>query len=195
MHYCIATVLQQRLGLADQGFIIGNLAPDVYESSSKLKDRSHFMEEDKDGLIYIDFNLFYEKYLENNQSAFHLGYYCHLISDDIWLNEIYYKKIKWLPQSEKSKAKHAYYRDFRRLNQKLIEYYALRFVPLELQVAPVAEIDSTLLPNLIEELHEDFRLAEISESESLEILHFTEVVEVIEKTIISCLANFKKAKD
>lgn len=192
MHYYIAVELEQQLKVDSAQFILGNLAPDVYESSSRQKNRSHFMQRGADGLIYIDFAAFEAKYCQGEISPFVLGYYCHLLTDDLWLNEIYYKKIRWLPEPAKSRAKKAYYRDFRRLNKKLIDHFALtppKF-RLEKPESPIAEIDGALLPQLLQELHRDFQAAKTQQTEQQEILTFTEIVELLQRISASCLASF-----
>jgi len=127
MHYYISSKLQQELDIKENNaFLMGGLSPDVYESKSELKEKSHFMKNDAHGLAHPDFNFFKDKYLSRNRSPFNLGYYYHLISDDIWLKEIYYKKIKWLPKDIKAQAKKKYYRDFGRLNGKIIDYPEFR---------------------------------------------------------------------
>ena len=189
MHYYIATKLLENLDMEHNGFVLGNLAPDVYSSSTELKNRSHFMKPDRNDVIYIDYDLFHETYLRLNPSPFHLGYYFHLITDDIWLNEIYYKEIRWLPPGVKREAKKAYYRDFRRLNKKLIEKYSMDLVPIDVQYeADIAEIDSSLLPNLLSDLRNDFRLADSNPDEPLEVLVFEEVLQVLDMTVERCIS-------
>lgn len=192
MHYCISTIMKQELKINDNQFLLGGIAPDVHKSKSRLKEISHFMMEDNSGTGYVDYEAFYTKYLTKNKTPFHLGYYFHLISDYIWLEEIYYKKIKWLPKDIKIEAKKMYYRDFWRLNWKLIDYYSLELTPLEKQPIDIDEIDYMLLDELIRDLEIDFNMANSTKGELLEILEFEEVIGIIEKTIMSCITNFKK---
>lgn len=191
MHYCISTILKQELEISDNQFILGSLAPDVHKSSSKLKETSHFMRKDNCGIGYVDYQFFYNKYLTKNITPFHLGYYFHLISDDIWLKEIYYKKIKWLPQNIKIEAKRRYYRDFWRLNCKLIDYYSLELIDLKEEPIDIDEIDYILIRELVMELEMDFNMADSVKDEALEILEFTEVIQVIETTVARCIENFR----
>jgi hypothetical protein len=192
MHYCISTILKHELQIHDDQFLLGSLAPDVHKSNSEPKKTSHFMRKDEGGIGYIDYHCFYDKYLSSSPTPFHLGYYFHLISDDVWLRDIYYKKIKWLPREKKTEAKEKYYRDFWRLNGKLIDYYSLELVPLNERPVEMDEIDYTLLPEIINDLKSDFNMADSAKDEMLEILEFTEVIQTIERTIIACLANSKR---
>ena len=98
--------------LYDNQFLLGGLAPDVHKHMKETKDKSHFMKKDNDGVVCVDHHSFYNKYLTESSSPFHLGYYFHLFSDEIWLKEVYFKKIKYLPKDIKIEAKVKYYRDF-----------------------------------------------------------------------------------
>lgn len=187
MHYCISTILRNELKINDDQFLLGNLAPDVYKSKGELKEVSHFTKKDDCGTRYIDYWYFHNKYLTKNTTPFHLGYYFHLLSDDIWLKDIYNKKVKWLPQDIKTEAKKMYYRDFWRLNGKIIDFYSLELVPLKEQPIDIEEIDFLLFPELISDLETDFNLADSVKGESLEILEFAEVIQIIEKTVATCI--------
>lgn len=192
MHYCISASLNQQLHIQDDQFLLGGLAPDAHKSMSEPKDRSHFMKKDQAGVVYIDHRSFYNKYLANdNRDPFTVGYYFHLLSDEIWLGDVYFKKIKWLPPEIKMEAKKQYYRDFRRLNGKLIDYYGLELVPLKEQAIEVEEIERSYLPELIKELQMDFQLADSCKEEALEILGMEEVIHSIEKSVERCLVLFR----
>lgn len=193
MHYCISTILKRELQINDDQFLLGGLAPDVHKSMSEPKETSHFMRKDDTGIGFIDYRFFYNKYLAKNKTPFHYGYYFHLLTDDIWLKEIYYKKIKWLPQDIKTEAKRMYYRDFWRLNGKLIDYYSLELVPLKEEPIDIDEIDYKRLSELIWSLENDFIMADSVKGEPLEILVMNEVLQTIERTVTSCLAISKKA--
>lgn len=193
MHYAIATLIGRELGLQKDAFILGSLAPDAHQlSSSELKKHSHFMKNDAEGISYVDYRAFYQKYLAVEKNPFHLGYYVHLVSDSIWLADVYFKKVKWLPAEIKQEAKKQYYRDFGRLNGKLIDHYLLELK--ELRGASLSEVDeiplASLVP-LIGELEGDFRNAALVKAEPLEILDLEEVVRTINKTVEVCLPVLK----
>lgn len=191
MHYCISTILNEKLQINDNQFLLGGLAPDAYKEKGKLKEISHYMRKDDDGVGYIDYYSFCNKYLIRSRTPFNLGYYFHLISDDIWLKEIYYKKIKWLAQDIKTEAKNMYYRDFWRLNGRLIDYYSLELVCLKEQLIDIDKNDYRLLHQLTNDLETDFNMADTAKEEPLEIIEFTEAIQTIEKTVEYCMENFE----
>jgi len=187
MHYCMTTQINKVLNIQADQLLIGGLAPDVHKQMNQPKAVSHFAKADLNGIVHTDFTAFHAKYLTGHPSPFHLGYYYHLISDDIWVKEIYYKKIKWLPPEEKKIAQTKYYRDFWRLNGKLADYYSVQ--PIKLEVVPVEidEIDYRFLPALIEEMYRDFERMDEAKEEKLEILDFDEVIQILERSIHDCL--------
>ncbi len=194
MHYAIATLIGRELGFQNDAFVLGNLAPDAHQlSSSQLKKHSHFMKNDAEGISYVDHRAFYQKYLAVEKEPFHLGYYVHLVSDSIWLEDVYFKKIKWLPAEIKQEAKRQYYRDFVRLNGMLIDYYPLEL--MELRGADHNEVHEIPVDNLlplIGELEGDFKNAASTKAEPLEVLDFEEVVRTIGKTVEICLPVLEK---
>lgn len=118
---------------------------------------------------------------------FYLGYFYHLISDVLWVEEIYNKKIKWLPQPDKKEAQLKYYRDFWRLNGKLIDHYSVEYRPVKVTPIEVEEIDYRYLPELIKDLEVDFEMKDEAKEQELEILEFEEVVEIMDRTVRDCL--------
>lgn len=192
MHYAICTLLEKELGIHDDAFLVGGLAPDAHQSKGEAKRVSHFMRMDEQGIAYIGHQAFYRKYLAGEQKPYHLGYYVHLVADHVWLSDVYFKRVKWLPPEIKPEAKKQYYRDFRRLNGKLIDHYSLELGKLQAAGAEVEEIDASLLPQLIRDLEGDFHHAPSVKEEALEILELDEVIRTIGKTAEVCSAALKK---
>jgi len=193
MHYCITSLLAKELQIDDDQFLLGGIAPDVHKNMNAPKSISHFIRADRDGKFFADYTGFSEKYLNHMKDPFYLGYFYHLISDVIWVEEIYNKKIKWLPQPDKKEAQLMYYRDFWRLNGKLIDYYSLEIKPLAVKLVEIEEIDYRYLPELIKNMEVDFTMKDEAKEQELEILNFYEVVAVLEKTVSECVAISMKA--
>ncbi|TFE25214.1 hypothetical protein [Cohnella luojiensis] len=188
MHYCIAELLANELGIVDDQFLLGGIAPDVHKNMNEPKSKSHFIRSNSEGIFFADHIGFNEKYINHMKNPFYLGYFYHLISDAIWVEEIYYKKIKWLPQPEKKEAQEKYYRDFWRLNGKLIDHYFLILKPLQAKTIHIDEIDYRFLPELIKDLERDFEMTDEAKKQELEILDLEEVIEILERTVKECVA-------
>ncbi|WP_339321218.1 hypothetical protein [Paenibacillus sp. FSL W8-0194] len=43
MHYCISTLLARELGIDDDQFLLGGIAPDVHKYMNAPKKESHFI--------------------------------------------------------------------------------------------------------------------------------------------------------
>ncbi|RJE90281.1 hypothetical protein D3P07_08740 [Paenibacillus sp. 1011MAR3C5] len=196
MHFAISTRILREINLADESFILGGMAPDVCKNMNAAKSASHFIKIDGNGLAFVDLEGFRAKYLSSAANPFLLGYYSHLISDQIWVDEIYMKKIKWLPQPQKKKAQAQYYRDFWKLNGKLIQHYklSLPIQPIEQQVSAMDEIQVDLLPELWKDLLFDFDHRHDAMNEPLELLDWQEVVDLLELTVSTCLSDMKEKR-
>ncbi|WP_199621327.1 hypothetical protein [Paenibacillus alkalitolerans] len=82
-----------------------------------------------------------------------------------------------------------YYRDFWRLNGKLIDYFSLQLKELIIEPVEIDEINYRFLPELVKELYRDFELMNDAKEESLEILEFDEVLQALDKSFKTCLAE------
>lgn len=192
MHYYITSILNKSLGFTDDSFLLGGLAPDVHSYMGASHYLTHFSKKDERGNTYIDYEEYVGKYLVDTNSPFHLGYYFHLIFDDIWKREIYYKKIKCLPLEQRGEALQKNYRDLWRLNGKIIDHYSLELMELQPILITMDEIECQYLPELINALNRDFKLKDAASGEALELLDFETVLSVIEESIRACLDAYSK---
>jgi hypothetical protein len=122
MHYIISNQIAERLSINDKvSFILGGISPDAVAP----KDLSHFfIGEVSDYTRSIDYDGFLEKYDTAKHTSFILGYYTHLIADDIWLKGFYLPWLKNRMENDQTIFSQ-YHRDFQLLNGKLLNYYAL----------------------------------------------------------------------
>ncbi|NBD26307.1 hypothetical protein [Paenibacillus glycinis] len=183
MHYCIGTLLAEEMQGSREQFLLGGIAPDVNKNMHAPKSVSHFVVEGDDGKRYMNLAGFSAKYLQRGNEPFFFGYYYHLIADHIWTARIYDPRIRWLPQPEKELAQGKYYRDFRRLNGRLIDYYELELIDMKAEPIAMDEIDYRYLPAIVNELADDFAMKDEAKGQALEMLDFAEVIEVLEDTV------------
>ncbi|SFI03543.1 MULTISPECIES: hydrolase [unclassified Bacillus (in: firmicutes)] len=123
MHVIIANLVAKKLEIQDKtSFLLGGIAADAVHSKEE-KEISHFYKGTvKNYTRKIDYEAFLHKYKAYKDSPFILGYYTHLIADDIWLQGFY---LPWL----KNRIDHdpnilsLYHHDFKILNGKLLHYY------------------------------------------------------------------------
>ena len=120
MHLIIANRIAECLSIEDKTpFLLGGIAPDAVSP----KDLSHFfIGEVQDYSRSIDYKGFLHKYSSQVENHYILGYFTHLIADDIWLKGFY---LPWLRNrmDVDKELFNLYHNDFRLLNGKLLEYY------------------------------------------------------------------------
>jgi len=105
-HLRIANNLIQKLNIQNHvDFIVGNIGPDCgvpNENWSKFDppgEISHWRSKINNQIDYEDF---YRIFCTNNDSEFYLGYFIHLLTDDIWGNIIHNpKKDKYKNEFDK----------------------------------------------------------------------------------------------
>lgn len=124
MHLIIANRIADELAIKDRtSFLLGGIAADAVSS----KEVSHFFKGDvNDYSRYIDYDEFIHKYSSYNKNSHYLlGYYTHLIADDIWLKGFYLPWLKNRMDADKTML-NQYHNDFRSLNAKLLNYYGFK---------------------------------------------------------------------
>jgi len=91
MHLVIANRIAECLSIEDRtSFLLGGIAPDAVTP----KEVSHFFKGNvQDYSRYIDYKGFLDKYSSQAENHYILGYFTHLIADDIWLKGFY---LPWL---------------------------------------------------------------------------------------------------
>ncbi|MCY9513069.1 zinc dependent phospholipase C family protein [Paenibacillus apiarius] len=187
MHFTIATILAGKLGIHDESFLVGGIAPDASKHINAPKQKSHFVYKDAEGHSFVNHERFCRKYLSEQARPFHLGYYSHLIADNIWLQDIYYPKVKWLEANEKKETQQRYYNDFRRLNGILIDHYHLELKDMNPIAEEIDEIDWACLPALIADLKDDFERKDETRGEALQFFRLEDIFIYIEKSVHLCM--------
>lgn len=123
MHLIIANRIADSLSIENHTeFLLGGIAPDAVSA----KDDSHFYTGDvQEYTRRIDYQEFLNKYHSHAENQYILGYYSHLIADDIWLKGFY---LPWLRNRMETNKEifQEYHNDFRLLNGKLLDYYGFK---------------------------------------------------------------------
>jgi len=104
-HLRVAERIKQRISEIEfQYFLLGSIAPDSgipwderSISYNPSKEATHYKKKKADGSVEIDEALFFEKYLmpekimtrSDGTRSFLWGYYFHLITDKLWLEQIF----------------------------------------------------------------------------------------------------------
>ncbi|WP_054705032.1 hypothetical protein, partial [Bacillus sp. JCM 19041] len=146
-----------------------------------------FIGEHRDYSRSIDYIGFLNKYQAQAEDAYVLGYFTHLIADDIWLKGFYLPWLKNRMEKEK-RIGPLYHRDFFLLNGKLLEHYGLKYelkntlhqVPGVIDLDEVTSKDvEAFIPAIIEDMNYDQNAID----ENLNVFTFDQMLGYIETSI------------
>lgn len=187
MHYCIASLLANKLDITKRNeFMLGGIAPDIHGFMGVPKGVTHFKDIDADGKSRINYMRFYDMYKDViKEQPFYLGYLCHLISDVSYL-DTYFKIVpKSLPASELKEKLQTTYRDFERLNGRIIKQYSLTLYEHVLPSINIQGYKADFIPALLDEMRKDFQIDEVLMSETLELFKddSSEITDYINKSV------------
>ncbi|MCM3783517.1 zinc dependent phospholipase C family protein [Neobacillus mesonae] len=195
MHLIIANRIAEKLQIEDKTlFLLGGVAPDAVAP----KELSHFFRgEVKDYTRYIDYNEFLHKYRSQEESRLYiLGYYTHLIADDIWLQGFNLSWLKNRMDADPNLYKE-YHNDFRLLNGKLLEHYGSKDeLSKELYDLPrVMDLDEVtskdvehFIPHVLGDMNYDIEMLDAK----LNVFTFEQMIGYIETSIDKSLVNIQK---
>lgn len=201
MHYCIFNELSKNLEVNKNRFLMGMLSADICHLEKEPKNKSHFMSVDDNGIRFVNYHDFYEKYKSKFNDCYFLGYFCHLVSDDIWHNLRTTMEVNILQPKERNIAKVKYLNDLRKLNSVIVNNYSLENnIPNidELEVLNVMksveidEININLLPQILTQASEYFEVKPQIFTSSLELFSVNEINEYINNSVDISLEQLKQ---
>lgn len=190
MHLIIGNKIADSLSIKDKTlFLLGSIAPDAVFPSED-KNLSHFfIGEVKDYSRRVDFQGFLDKYSsqKENVQQYILGYYTHLIADDIFLRGFNLSWLRNRMEADKELYK-LYHNDFKLLNGKLLEYYGMKaelkkqlsHSPTILDLEEVKSIDvEKFVPYVLGDMEYDNEVL----NEQLNVFTFNQIVGYIETSV------------
>ena len=87
IHLCVAKKINSFLQMDERPFSIGAIAPDIAKLVGETKNKSHFLNEDEKEDTPPHFKKFIEKYHDDLDKPFELGYLIHLMTDYYWFKD------------------------------------------------------------------------------------------------------------
>ena len=185
MHAIIALKVAETLQIENKTeFLLGGIAADA----TLDKEASHFYcGVHEEFTRSIDPERFFEKYKAREDREYILGYYAHLIADEIWLSGFYLPWLKNRMQVNKE-FQTLYHQDFRLLNGKLAHYYGVKEVLTgafnqQVEVYDIDEVTASNTWKLAQYVIEDFNEMDQSMDEPLNVFTFEQIVGYIETSI------------
>ena len=82
IHIAVAKEINKDLKMNEKELFLGTIAPDISKQLGESKVKSHFLPNDKTDLPILD--KFLDKYKNNLNNPFIMGYYIHLFTDYLW---------------------------------------------------------------------------------------------------------------
>lgn len=185
MHLIIANRIAEQCSITDKiSFLLGGVAPDAVSP----KEASHFFAGYHDDYSRrIDYHQFIDKYSSRKHSDFILGYYTHLIADDIWLKGFYLPWLKNRLEKDKKVAER-YHADFRLLNGKLLEYYNYKsdfrsIFPEKIEIEEVEEVKEDDILKFLPHLFQDMAYEQSSLDKILRVFTLEQILGYIETSV------------
>ncbi|MFD2446465.1 zinc dependent phospholipase C family protein [Bacillus sp. CGMCC 1.16607] len=194
MHLIIANQIAQRVKIADRtSFLLGGVAPDAVSP----KDLSHFYRGDlSEYTRSIGYDIFIGKYRHYQHSEYILGYYSHLIADDLWLKGFY---LPWLKNrmEQDNNVFDQYHQDFQLLNGKLLNYYRvdndiLRDLDNNDSIIDLQEVTVKDVKGFIPYLLKDMDYDQKDIKEDLQVFTFDQIIGYVETSIEKGIFHLKK---
>lgn len=161
IHLAIAKKVKDYFAVKkEKDYYLGAIAPDISKQIGESKDKSHFLINTTDNIPNII--LFIKRYPTFKYNSFNLGYYTHLMTDKLWIEEflptfIQDNTIKLLNGSIISttpeEIENMLYSDFTNMNLRIIDEYEMdlsifyeEFIPptTQLQEIPIDQLDILL---------------------------------------------------
>lgn len=188
IHYCIGNEIAKAISLNSSLFTIGNLSPDAHDGSYYGVVSSHYKTAYKPGIDkypVVDLGTFKIKYLTKTYDDFILGYYCHLITDDLWSKSVYFECLQ-CDEVERNIRVEECYHDYYTLNKILIEKFNLNKVILHVpKQIHIDEITLVNLQRIVEEFYNDFKINNDNEVLLILTIHF--IQHFIKNTVEECI--------
>ena len=184
LHFCITNEILKSIKIYQNAFILGNLSPDSHDGTLSGNFSAHFKISQTEYPVF-DLKAFRDKYMSNGFNEFILGYYCHLITDEIWSKSIYLEYLQCCEEEKNSRAEMCY-KDYFTLNGIILERFNLDKVLLKVpQKVPVEEIRPEKLMQLIDSFYNDFNCD--NQYRKLTILDMKFVLNFIRTATEECL--------
>lgn len=147
IHICVAKEINKFLKRKEKDILIGTIAPDISKYLGQTKECSHFLDNVIDDIPNIE--RFLNKYKNDLDDDFVMGYYIHLYTDYLWFKYfitnftkqdcIYTLDNRKLFLNEDDKLKYIY-NDYTNLNGQLIDEYNIELSIFYEELPPLKNI-------------------------------------------------------
>jgi len=196
IHYVISRRVAEQFDIKDMNaFLLGAvIVPDSGSHEDSSYDFFHCKDVMPDkGVKGFNPLILIHRYGKLMTEDFFLGYFCHVMQDNIWFHDIVNPNVRVFPAEVKAAKYQAIYRDYYRLNYILQKEYNGTYEPVCKAEIPVKEADDKRVEELLN-LFRDFLTAPESSKEELELLTWDMISAYIDKYIKYCTEEIRRLK-
>lgn len=180
--------IAKALSIGDKtAFLHGSIAPDAVFLNEE-KNRSHFfIGEAEDFSRSVDYHEFLHKYRSQINHPYIMGYFAHLIADDIWLRGFYLSWLRNRMDADQELYK-LYHNDFQLLNGKLLEHYRVKDELVKSftnfpAILDLEELNSKDVEKLVPFVLSDMEYEKEVLNEKLNVFTFNQIIGYIETSV------------
>lgn len=199
IHLAVAKRVNEVLKLDEKDLFLGAISPDIAKIVGIPRSTTHFVTGSNLDLINMD--LFLSKYKNSLNNTFELGYYIHLLTDELWFNEFISNFVNdhgitdkdgRLLELDPDTVKMMIYNDYTNLNREVLSYYnmdlSLFYEELDYPHSHIEEFKDEYFPILIE------KMGIITQKlvDSNYFLDIASITHFIEYATIYCLDRIKE---
>ena len=152
IHLCVAKKINNYLQMDERILSLGAIAPDIAKLVGESKNRSHFLDEEDSEDTPPHYHRFIDKYKNELNKPFELGYLIHLMTDYYWFKDYVYKFILDYTNDSSityTAIKKVIYNDYTSLNQDLIDDYMIDLYYFQNKIEyPKSKIDEIPMDKL-----------------------------------------------
>jgi len=202
IHIAVAQEINKVLKKDKKKLLIGSIAPDLSKLLGETKVKSHFLDSEQDLIPKID--RFLNKYKNNLDDDFVLGYYIHLYTDYLWFKYFtpkFYKNDTLtmangtiIPATNEIKLQYLY-KDYSIINNKIIDIYNINVEDFNINNLhlsnTIKEIDINKIDILIDKT-KTFINEEINEEPK--VITIEKIKEFIKESVDIILKNIENMK-
>lgn len=162
IHMAVAKRIKEKLNLKinEKEYFLGTITPDISKEINRPREETHFMKNGKINLI-----IFLNKYKKYLTKPFELGYFIHLYTDVLWMDNIINKLIVnkcvtlldgTVINVTENNFKEIMYNDYSNMNVLLLEEYnmdlSLFYEQFEYPVINIEEVPNSFLNIIVNKM-------------------------------------------
>lgn len=199
IHLAVAKKVNELLKRKQNDLFLGAMAPDAAKLVGSSRKISHFITNPNSDTPEL--NIFLDKYKNDLDDTFVLGYFIHLVTDVLWFDEFLVNFVNENVITTKTGEKltldegdvlDIIYNDFTSMNQEVEKYYDLNledFYKLEsLPKSKIREFPETYFYEVINKI----KLINERKSNYSYLFNINQVVPFIEYAAVYCLDEIKR---